>query len=36
MDVYGELPSGFELMAGIKKTVDPNDVLSPGRFVGRL
>lgn len=35
-DVFGELPEGFPLMKGIKEKLDPEGVLSPGRFVGRL
>ena len=36
LDVFGGKPSGFELMKKIKEKLDPNGVLSPGRFVGRL
>jgi glycolate oxidase FAD binding subunit len=36
VDVFGEIPSGFELMKRIKGKLDPKGVLSPGRFVGRL
>lgn len=35
-DVFGELPAGFEIMRGIKEELDPNGILSPGRFAGRL
>jgi glycolate oxidase FAD binding subunit len=35
-DVFGEVPPAFELMRAIKREFDPNNVLSPGRFVGRL
>lgn len=35
-DVFGEPPSSFALMQGVKREFDPNGVLSPGRFVGRL
>ena len=36
LDVFGERPGGFELMKKIKERLDPNEILSPGRFVGRL
>lgn len=36
LDVYGELPGGFELMKKIKEKLDPKGILSPGRFVGKL
>jgi glycolate oxidase FAD binding subunit len=35
-DVFGDLPSGFGLMKGIKDKLDPKGILSPGRFVGRI
>jgi glycolate oxidase FAD binding subunit len=35
-DVFGEIPGGFALMRGIKQKLDPEGILSPGRFVGRL
>ena len=35
-DVFGPLPRSFDLMRRIKQQFDPNNVLSPGRFVGRL
>jgi glycolate oxidase FAD binding subunit len=35
-DVFGEIPGGFALMRGIKQKIDPEGILSPGRFVGRL
>lgn len=35
-DVFGEIPSAFELMKRTKEKLDPKGVLSPGRFVGRL
>jgi glycolate oxidase FAD binding subunit len=35
-DVFGEIPGGFALMKGIKEKLDPEGILSPGRFVGRL
>lgn len=36
LDVFGEPPASFPLMRAVKQQFDPNDVLSPGRFVGRL
>jgi glycolate oxidase FAD binding subunit len=36
VDVFGEIPGGFELMKRIKEKLDPTGILSPGRFVGRL
>lgn len=36
LDVFGEPPSSFPLMRAVKQQFDPNNVLSPGRFVGRL
>ena len=36
IDVFGEPPASFALMQSIKREFDPNSVLSPGRFVGRL
>jgi glycolate oxidase FAD binding subunit len=35
-DVFGEIPGGFTLMKSIKQKLDPEGILSPGRFVGRL
>ena len=35
-DVFGEPPASFGLMRRVKEQFDPNGVLSPGRFVGRL
>ncbi|HSP55827.1 MAG TPA: FAD-linked oxidase C-terminal domain-containing protein, partial [Dehalococcoidia bacterium] len=34
--VFGPTPPSFPLMRAIKHQFDPNNVLSPGRFVGRL
>jgi glycolate oxidase FAD binding subunit len=36
IDVLGPPPPSFPLMRAIKREFDPNNVLSPGRFVGRL
>lgn len=36
IDVFGVAPTSFALMESLKREFDPNGVLSPGRFVGRL
>ncbi|HKZ50469.1 MAG TPA: FAD-binding oxidoreductase, partial [Dehalococcoidia bacterium] len=36
IDVWGETGTGFPLMARIKARFDPQGILNPGRFVGRL
>jgi len=36
IDVFGDPPPAFELMRRVKHQFDPNGILSPGRFVGRL
>ena len=36
IDVFGPPPPSFPLMRAVKQQFDPNNVLSPGRFVGRL
>ena len=36
IDVFGPAPSSLPLMRAVKAQLDPNGVLSPGRFVGRL
>ncbi|MGH9196107.1 MAG: FAD-binding oxidoreductase, partial [Acidimicrobiia bacterium] len=36
IDVFGDPPPAFELMRRVKMQFDPNGILSPGRFVGRL
>lgn len=36
IDVFGEIPGGFEIMKRVKEKLDPRGILSPGRFVGRL
>ena len=36
IDVFGDVPPSVALMRAVKAEFDPNRVLSPGRFVGRL
>ena len=36
IDVFGDPPPAFDLMRRVKQQFDPNGILSPGRFVGRL
>jgi glycolate oxidase FAD binding subunit len=36
IDVFGETRADFELMRRLKQQFDPERVLSPGRFSGRL
>lgn len=36
VDVWGEKPSYFFLLEGIKKKIDPNKILNPKRFVGGI
>lgn len=36
VNVWGEAPSYFFLLEGIKKKIDPNRVLNPKRFVGGI
>lgn len=36
IDVFGPEPPALPLMRSIKAQLDPNSVLSPGRFVGRI
>jgi glycolate dehydrogenase FAD-binding subunit len=36
IDVFGDPPPAFDLMRRVKQQLDPNGILSPGRFVGRL
>ncbi|MFC4770308.1 FAD-binding oxidoreductase [Effusibacillus consociatus] len=36
LGVWGTVRGGLSLMKGIKQTVDPNGILSPGRFVGGI
>ena len=36
MDVWGAEPSGIGVMRRLKEQYDPNCIMNPGRFVGRL
>ena len=36
IDVFGDAPPSIALMLAVKAEFDPNQMLSPGRFVGRL
>jgi len=36
IDVFGDPPPAFDLMRRVKQQLDPNGILSPGRFVGTL
>lgn len=36
IDVWGEEPEGMEIMRRIKSKFDPDGILNPGRFLGRL
>lgn len=36
LSVWSEKPSCFSLMEGIKRSIDPNRVLNPNRFVGGI
>lgn len=36
IDVFGDPPPAFELMRRVKHQFDPNGILSPSRFVGKL
>ncbi len=36
LDIFGEARADFELMRNIKRQFDPANILSPGRFMGRL
>jgi glycolate oxidase FAD binding subunit len=36
IDVFGDAPPSLSLMRAIKAEFDPNGVLSPGRFVGKI
>ena len=36
IDVWGQEPSGMAIMRRIKGQFDPDNILNPGRFIGRL
>ncbi|HXG21305.1 MAG TPA: FAD-binding oxidoreductase [Methylomirabilota bacterium] len=36
VDVWGHIGGAFSLMKRLKETLDPNDILNPGRFVGGI
>ncbi len=36
LDIFGPPPPGFALMRELKRTLDPNGILNPGRFVGGI
>jgi glycolate oxidase FAD binding subunit len=36
LEVWGPLPSSFPLLQRLKRTFDPEHILSPGRFIGGL
>ncbi len=36
LDPWGDAGTAFRLMRGLKETLDPDALFSPGRFVGRL
>ncbi len=36
LDVWGEQPSGMQIMRRLKSQFDPQNILNPGRFVGGL
>ncbi|PKB78741.1 MAG: hypothetical protein BZY88_16835, partial [SAR202 cluster bacterium Io17-Chloro-G9] len=36
IDVWGEEPEGMEIMRRIKSKFDPDRILNPGRFLGKL
>ena len=35
-DVFGDLKSDFFIMKNLKKVFAPNNLLNPGRFIGKL
>ncbi len=35
-DVFGPEPDGLPLMRALKRRFDPDRVLAPGRYVGRI
>jgi glycolate oxidase FAD binding subunit len=36
LDVWGAPPSSLALLKALKRKFDPEDILSPGRFIGGL
>jgi glycolate oxidase FAD binding subunit len=36
LEVWGGKPAGFSLLQGIKRSIDPRNVLNPNRFVGGI
>ncbi|MDQ0189218.1 FAD-binding oxidoreductase [Alicyclobacillus cycloheptanicus] len=36
VDAFGSVPAAFAVMKGIKSTIDPRGLMSPGRFVGGM
>ncbi len=36
VDVWGHVGGAFPLMKSLKETLDPQGILNPGRFVGRI
>ena len=36
LDVWGPPPPGFPIMRALKQSLDPNQILNPGRFVGGI
>ena len=36
IDVFGDAPEGMEIMRRIKEKFDPDGILNPGRFLGRI
>ncbi len=36
LDVWGPDPSGIDIMRRIKKNLDPQGILNPGRFLGGI
>jgi glycolate oxidase FAD binding subunit len=36
LDCWGTLPDSFPLMREVKRRFDPERILSPGRFLGKI